>query len=284
MSKSGPAAPDYTQAAIAQGQSSQALAAQGTAAAHPNQTTPWGSSTWNATAGVDPATGAPTTLYNQSVSLSPQQQAILNAQQGGQLEQQQLGSGFGRQLEGSGLLTPLDEQVPGAQISQPAEQAAWNTYEQFNAPIFQQQTSQLQTQLEDQGLHPGDAAYETAVGNLQRNQNAANSSAASQAFLTGLQGGQTLQGEDINALNATEGEQGQGVNLLNSLVGGTQIANPFANSQAGVYTGQPTNYLNAAEDTGQSLLNSYNAQQAGTNSLISGIGSLGLGALALMLV
>lgn len=278
MSKgSAPQSPNYSQAASADQAYNAQSAQTATNQAHPNQTSAWGSSEWS----YDPTTQQ----YTQNVSLNPTEQATLEQQQGAQLGAQTGANQFAGSLDSSGLLNPITSQINGAGSYDPqAEAAAWNEYENTNAPIMAQQTSQLETQLADQGLTPGSQAYQTAMQNLEANQNTANSSAASQAYLTGIQGGQAEQGMDINALNANEGEQTQGLNLLNGLLGDTTISNPYANSTAGVYEAAPGENLQAAQDQGQADLNAYNAQTQGQNSLLNGLVSTGLGAAALALL
>lgn len=80
MSKRTPAAPDYTGAAREQAEASERIANQGTWADRPNIQTPWGSQTWNATAGVDPSTGRPITQWDMGINLTPEAQAALDSQ------------------------------------------------------------------------------------------------------------------------------------------------------------------------------------------------------------
>lgn len=75
-----PPAPDYTGAAVAQGQSSKENLAQQTYANRPTQTTPWGVESWTTGSTTDPGTGLPVTTWNQNQTLNPQLQAALNDQ------------------------------------------------------------------------------------------------------------------------------------------------------------------------------------------------------------
>jgi hypothetical protein len=79
--KSSPSAPDYRGAAEQQGESAERIATQTTTANRPNQYTPWGSSEWTSSRGVDPATGEPVTNWTQNINLTPAQQAALEDQQ-----------------------------------------------------------------------------------------------------------------------------------------------------------------------------------------------------------
>lgn len=79
-SKSAPSAPDYTGAAVAQGASSEEVNRAQTYANRPTQTTPWGTSTWEASPTIDPSSGASVTQWNQNITLSPDEQAAFDSQ------------------------------------------------------------------------------------------------------------------------------------------------------------------------------------------------------------
>lgn len=72
-----PATPDPNAVSAAQTQSNRETAAFQNALDHGNTTTPWGSQSF--TGRVDPTTGA--TVYDQSISLSPEQQQLYDQQQ-----------------------------------------------------------------------------------------------------------------------------------------------------------------------------------------------------------
>ena len=123
-----------------------------------NQQTPFGSLSYAS----DPnAPGG----YSANVALSPQQQQLLNLQQGSQRNTggaaNKLTSNFGG-LYGS----PPDL---SAQTGQTASMLnKWQ--QQYLAPIFQQQQSNTDAQLQNQGLTPGSTAYNNAENLLARNQ------------------------------------------------------------------------------------------------------------------
>jgi hypothetical protein len=104
---SSPKAPDYVGAAQTQGQQSQELANQATWADRPNQNTPWGQTTWDANAGIDPATGQPITRWDQTTTLAPNAQQALDSQ----INMQAGRSGLAESLIGrtnQELATPFD--------------------------------------------------------------------------------------------------------------------------------------------------------------------------------
>lgn len=78
--KSGPAQPDYTGAAQATAQGQQQQTTQQTWANRPDQYSPFGSTTWSATAGTDPSTGQPITKWSQNTNLDPRVQGALDSQ------------------------------------------------------------------------------------------------------------------------------------------------------------------------------------------------------------
>lgn len=143
--------PDYMGAANAQGQQSQVLNAQQTAANRPNQYTPWGSSTWQQSLGKDAATGQPITEWTQTQTLDPASQAALDAQQNLQanrstLANQQIGNVAGA------LGKPMDwgaapdyAATPGVQQTQgTAIQGGIDTTTQTtNEPAFAQQRNEI---------------------------------------------------------------------------------------------------------------------------------------------
>ena len=78
--KSAPDAPDYRGAAEEQGASARENTLNQTYANRPNQTTPWGSSTWTSSATIDPSTGKSVTSWDQNLTLSPSEQAAFDSQ------------------------------------------------------------------------------------------------------------------------------------------------------------------------------------------------------------
>ena len=109
--KSGPPAPDYTAAAekTAESQNNQLL--QQTWANRANQVTPWGSSTWSAAKGIDPATGKPITNWTQTTDVSPELQHALESQMQMQTGRSDLANSlfpraqqeFGKEMDWSGF-------------------------------------------------------------------------------------------------------------------------------------------------------------------------------------
>ena len=93
-SKSPPPAPDYTAAANQQAQASKEITNMQTWANRPTQNTPWGSTTWDAQATIDPATGQQVTSWTQNQTLDPKLQAALDQQLGLQQQRSTMAGGF----------------------------------------------------------------------------------------------------------------------------------------------------------------------------------------------
>ena len=127
------------------------------------------------------------------------------------------------------------------------------------------------------GIRPGTKAYDDAQNLITRGYNDARGNA------------------EINAGNAAEQQFGidtkhrqqyiaellaqrqTPLNEINALMSGSQVNNPFANGigyQGGANV-QAAPIFSAAQQQGQADLNAYNAQQAGSNSLMGGLFSLG---------
>ena len=66
-----------------------------------------------------------------------------------------------------------------------AENAAWQAYSDRLQPKFEQQTNDLETRLQNQGITVGSNAYNRAMSNLRQNQNDSYNQAAYQAVLSG---------------------------------------------------------------------------------------------------
>jgi len=80
--KSAPPPPDYQGAAEKQAAGNQQAQTANVWAQHPNEVNPWGSSTWQASQGVDPTTGKPVTQWANTQTLTPELQAALTSQMG----------------------------------------------------------------------------------------------------------------------------------------------------------------------------------------------------------
>lgn len=245
MGKTVPATPDYVGAAQQTAQASADTTEAQTVANRPNVNTPWSSQSWNATPTFDPTTGTYVNQWTSNTQLAPQAQTALNSQFGVAQNQSAAADTLSGQQNTSPLnwsnfqalgATPQAQsyQTPNLQskidtsgvnpvdtantYANNAGNAAYQQYTNRNQPLQQTALNNQMTQLYNQGLRPGDAAYDTAVKNLQNQQSDANTQASLGATQFGIQGGQIMQGEDL----------AQNQNAFNQA--GTQAT--FANSAA----------------------------------------------------
>lgn len=128
-----------------------------------NQANPYGNLTYSQTGTA--SDGTP--LYTASTTFSPQQQQLLNTLTG---TQQQAGNDASTLLAtgnyGSGV-------SPGTTIGNSTSgetQALLNQETSYLNPQFTQQTTQLDTQLKNQGFDPSSPAYQQAMNNLYQSQ------------------------------------------------------------------------------------------------------------------
>lgn len=103
--------------------------------------------------------------YRIDTSLSPEQQQLLDTRQG---TQQTLGNTAGQLATNSASMysTPFD--LNSASGATAGLLNSWN--KQYLDPLFQQQNSNLEAQLQNQGLTPGSEAYNNAKNLQARNQ------------------------------------------------------------------------------------------------------------------
>lgn len=283
---STPATPDYQGLAQQQGQISSNLLNQQTASNRSDTSTPYGSTSWK----------APTTPGGQwtgSETLNPTLQATLQGQEANTQAQTGIqGQEVGGQqnlfnsFNNSGGYSPIDySNVPSVQggnyYDQNAQNAVWNQFQNMEQPLQGQQTEQQQSQLEGQGLRPGDAAYDTAMKNLSNTQFQQTQTAQDQAVLAGEQAAQSNQGMDVQAQNSDINLANQklnNVNMYNSLMGGgpgqlnpSTMPTTIGATNAGV--AQTPDLTGAAQNTYGSQLNATNASNAASGNLWQGLGS-----------
>lgn len=289
--KSAPPAPDYRGAAEAQAASDQSALANQTWANRPTQYTPWGNISWETSYGRDPGSGENVTQWSQHLNLTPESQAALDSQQRIQSYRSGLaesllsraGGEFGAPIQGGS--TPFAG-VPmyGQEARQSAEDAIYDRLSSRLDPQFEQREGDLEAKLRNQGLRPGDEAWDRAYGNLERARTDAYSNAMNQAVMGGgeemqRQFGMDMQGASYqNTLRQAEiaeelQRRGWSLNEINAILSGQQVAQPNMPGFSGAGRAGATNYLGAAQMGHQANLDSFNAEQAAWQGLMSGVGS-----------
>lgn len=246
MGKSVPATPDYVGAAQQTADASAATTEAQTVANRPNVNTPWSSQSWNATPTWDPTTGTYVNQWTSNTSLVPGAQDALNSQisaagkisdtantlagQANDQATQPLNwdsfQGLGQTPQAQTYQNPnLQSTIdtsgvkPVDQSNTYANNAANSAFQQYtnrNQPLQDRATSRLDTQLQNQGLKPGDAAYDDAMLQLRNQQSDANTQASLGATQFGVQGGQIMQGEDLANNQNQFGQAGTKATFANS--------------------------------------------------------------------
>jgi hypothetical protein len=158
MSLNAPSAPDPSVTSTAQQGYNLAAAKSQNQVNSYNQQNPYGSMSYTA----DPNSPSG---YSLNTSLSPQQQGLLNTQVGTQGIAGQTGQDLLKNSAGM-YSSPYDLNAATGQTANLLNK--WQ--QQYVQPIFDQQSSNLEAQLRNQGLTPGSEAYNNAKNLLARNQ------------------------------------------------------------------------------------------------------------------
>lgn len=287
-----PAAPDPVATTAAQTASNKETALYNFGLNNPDTTSPLGSSTWTPT-GKD-ANGSPT--YSNTINLSPNEQAILNNQEQNQIQQGNTATTALNNVQGL-FNQPYDlmNNVPKLLSQQDlqgdlknAQDSLYHQQSQYLDPQFQQGEEQLKSQLQNQGLAPGSAAYDTAMKNFGLQKQQAYQSAMDQA----TSGGAAYQAQLSQTGLANQAQQGQlytqqyqePLNLYSSLMSGTSPTLPQF-SGANTSSADSTNVLGAYNSQYQGQLNSANAATGAANSQQAGVtGLVGAGLTAAVML
>ena len=278
---SAPAAPDPAATAAAQATANKEAAVAQSELAMVNQYTPQGKVEY--TQRGTSAEGTP--QYSATQTYSPEQQALydLTTQAGqkyGETANAQLDAVRGR------LSQPLDFSSLGAAptMSEATRQSVANSmYERLN-PQFDRDRAALETQLANQGITMGSAAYNTAMDEISRSRNDARLAVDTQA---GNEASRLFSLESAardRAINEMVQQRQVPLNELSAMLSGSQVQGPQ-------FVSVPTAQINAPDVMGATY-NAYNTQtqaglanaqmrQAGSNANTSGMyGLLGSAATA----
>lgn len=265
---SPPPAPDYVGAAQATGQSNlEAVRAQ-TAANRINQYTPYGSLQYY----QDPSATDPDQGWSQIMSLSPEQQALLD-------QQNKTSLGLGK-LHDQGLQYVSDslknqitmDSLPKSMVNagETGQEALMRRFQ----PQIDESNRALEAQLANQGIAPGTEAY----ANARRVQDQASNDLRSQAALQGIGIGQEAQNHQLALLTAL---QNNPINVLNAVRTGSQVTNPTFGSYAQQGNAGGVDYMGAMQGQNQHNLGLYNSKVAQANAGNSAtMGAVGTAAIA----
>ena len=231
-------------------------AREGLYADRPDQFNPFGSITWDQVRTVDPATGKKTTRWIQNQNLTPQMQKIFD---------QQMGLMQGRSELAAGMQDRIAQEMGGApdwaqfgsvqglqynpdELRQRAEDAAYQREVMRLDPRFQNQERDLEIKLRNQGLRPGDQAYDAAMTSF---------------------GNERTDAYERARLGAVDTGRLEAQQLWDQQMGRTELANALRDKQIQEYLGKRSFSLGEAEQlgAGQSLtelISTFSGQSGGS--------------------
>jgi len=283
--KSTPAPPDYEAAAERTAEGNLANLEAQTRANRPDQITPWGTVTWDEGDSGD---------WTQNITLSPEQQAALNSQLGIQQGRSELAGGmmgrvedeFGGLMDWSQFQDLAGPVGGGAGYNEQAGDALYGRATSRLDPQWEQRAEQQEAALRNQGLRPGDEAYDNAMQTMEQSRTDAYTQAGYQADIGAGAEAARMQGQDLQAANyqntlrqqqiAEEMQhRGFSLNEINAILSGQQVNMPSAPgfNTAGNVAG--ADYSGAARDTYAADMDAFSADQAGWQSIMNaGAGAL----------
>lgn len=296
MGKSAPAAPDYAAAAQETAAGNLEMMELQTRANRPDQYTPWGTLTWEeleGTAGTwNPETrrmeGGTEGGWIQNITLNEDQQAALDQQLGITRQRSELAGGLmGRMEDEFGDVMDWDQfgamgdRIEGGDYyNQSAEDALYGRSTSRLDPRFEQKREATESQLRNQGLRPGDEAYDTAMLNLGNEETDAYQQAQYGATIGAGAEGARMQGMDVSAggfntqlrqqqISEEMQRRGFSLNEINAILSGQQVAMPGMPgfNTAGVTQG--ADMTGAAQDSYSAEMDAFSAQQAMTQSVLN---------------
>jgi len=179
MGKKSSKPPDTVGAAQTEGQYSRGTARDTTYADRPDQVNPFGSVRWGTELVNDPATGKPVTKWTQTEGMSAPVQNLFDNQLETLSNNSNLAAGLNSRINSEMGSAPdwqqfgdvQDLQYDPTDLRKHAEDSAYAHATNRLDPQFETQQNQLEIQLRNQGLRPGDAAYNSQMESFQRSRN-----------------------------------------------------------------------------------------------------------------
>lgn len=166
-------------AAQIQGQTEKEIARSATYADRPDQFNPYTSTTWNQETVIDPATGEEVTKWTQNTDWTPEMAGINRSMMNRVATESDLASSaMNRAREDFAQGPDFDQfgdvqglEFTGEQYRNMAEDAAYQRATNRLDPQFEADRSSTEARLRNQGLRPGDAAYDAAMETFNRRRN-----------------------------------------------------------------------------------------------------------------
>lgn len=243
MGKKSSKAPDTKGAAAIEGKYARETARDTTYADRPDQYNPFGAMQWGTEQVVDPATGELVTKWTQSQTMNPEIQAIIDANLGMMRGRAGMAGGMMGRIQ-SEMGSPADwaqfGDVQGLDfdpdaIRGAAEDAAYRKEAMRLEPQFAKRREQLMIQLRNQGLRPGDQAYDAAMSTL---------------------GQESTDAFERARLGATEIGRAEAGQMFQHQMAATELANALREQQIAEYLGKRSFSLGEADrlNQGQGLV------------------------------
>lgn len=276
-----PATPDPNVVSAAQTKSNTDTAAYQNALDHGNVTTPFGNQTF--TGRVDPTTGA--TMYDQSISVSPDVQKLIDQQSKNDLalggtSQKMLGTidqTYGTPLDTSGLPKLLGaDDLQGQRKA--VSDALYQRQTAYLDPQFEQRQKAMDAKLANQGITLGSEAYKNAAADEARGREFAYGQARDSSIAGGLN--ETTQLANLSSSQRAQmlaealTKRNQPINEYSALQSNSQVNVPqFQNPNSAQLP--PTDVAGNIWNNFNAQMGIYNAKTGSQNSLLSGLMGLG---------
>lgn len=195
MGKKSSSPPDVAGAARAEAAANRETQRDITFSDRPEQYNPFSSINWDTQSFIDPSSGEDVTRWTQNQTFTPAVQNIID---------QQMSQMSGRGALGAGMMDRISSEMSGApdwaqfgdvqgleydptQIRQGAEDAAYQRSVNRLDPQYERQAEAIEVKLRNQGLRPGDEAYDSAMSTFGTGRTDAYEQARLAASATGMQ-------------------------------------------------------------------------------------------------
>jgi hypothetical protein len=206
---------------------------------------------------TDPYTGQTYDIpnYTQTTTLSPDQQKLYDLNNQTQQNLGQIGVDQSSKI-GTLLNTPFDPATANKAVEDKIDALGLARLD----PQFEREQAALQTQLTNQGIRPGSAAWSAAMTQFQQGKN----DAYNQLYLNGNQ----------QAFQQAVTTRNQPINEITALMSGSQVSNPTfgPTPQTTIPTTDTAGIINSNY---QQQFQNYQAQQQQQNALLGGLFGLG---------
>lgn len=266
MSKpKAPPPPDYAAAATAQGAANKDAAIATAQLSNPNVTNPYGSQT--VTYKPDPVTGNPVPHVNQTYS--PGQKQIFDNEQ--QLQQQLGFLGIkAADMAGNTITAPLNFNERFGDQAQGRQEVIDSMMSRYDTDMGRRQEG-IESTLVARGIPRGSEAWNREMEMLQRGRNDALQQATLASDAKAME-------ERRQAITEALAERQVPLNEISAFRTGTQIT-PLSFSGVSGANVAATPHFAATQAAGTAAQQGYQNEMAGHNAMLSGMFSLGAGAL-----